>query len=74
MSNGSAVPAIARNAAGVWLAPIVQVYTFMISFAISAASAQASASGTRGRRLRLSPASAAPARPTSPQAAICQGV
>ena len=63
-----------RNAAGVWVAPRVHVYTFMISFASSAVSAQASASGIRPRRLPESQPSAAPIRPTSPQAAICHGV
>ena len=67
-------PATASKAAGVWEAPMVQVYTFMISFASRAASAQASASGTRPRRLPVSRPRAAPASPTSPQAAICQGV
>ena len=73
-SKGSAVPAIARNAAGVWLAPRVHVYRFMTSLAATAASAQASASCTRPRRRRVSAPSAAPARPTIPHAAICQGV
>ena len=73
-SNGNAAIATARNAAGVWLAPIVHVYTFMTSFAPNAASAQAIASSTRPSRRPLSRPSAAPARPTMPQAAICQGV
>ena len=73
-SKGSAPPAIDRNAAGVWAAPRVKVYTFMISLASSAVKAQASARGTRPRRLPESRPSAAPIRPTSPQAAICHGV
>src|SRR4029077_20031958 len=55
-------------------APIVHVYTFMISFAPAAASAHAIANPARERRRLRSAPSAAPARPTSPHAAICHGV
>ena len=74
MSNGSAAPAAASSAAGVWLAPIVHVYAFITSFAASAHSAHASARPSRPTERELARPSAAPASPTRPHAAICQGV
>ena len=73
-SNGSAAPAAASSAAGVWLAPIVHVYTFITSFAASAHSAHASARPSRPSERELRRPSAAPVKPTSPHAAICHGV